>query len=111
MAKPLPVPQCLFMGEYQCPIPCVVGKNCNYNCVLPPNFEKITKPVQSTFDLFSLVFGFDFPQNYKLCPVVKCEPKTCLCRENVHKLLTAFLLHDENGPHKDFEDSFEKEEL
>ena len=77
------------------------------NCVLPPHLD--TKPVHTTFDIFSLVFGFDMPLNYKLCPVGKCEPNACLCRETVLKRLTAFLMPDDGGYHFKEEDG--KEEL
>jgi hypothetical protein len=61
----------------------------------------------TTFDIFSLVFGFDMPPNLKLCPIGKCQPKECLCRETVLKRLTAFLTYDDGNHHK----QEEKEDL
>ena len=56
--------------------------------------------VHSTFDIFSLVFGFDFPPNLKLCPIGKCQPNDCLCRETIIERITAFLNYDGRGrPH------------
>jgi hypothetical protein len=61
--------------------------------------------LRTTYDIFSLVLGFDMPPNLKLCPVGKCLPKDCLCRETVLERLTTFLMYDHAGKFD------EKEEL
>ncbi|KAK0653117.1 hypothetical protein B0T16DRAFT_455429 [Cercophora newfieldiana] len=59
--------------------------------------EQHLRKIDSSFDLFSVVFGFDMPPNLKLCPWGKCDPKRCLCREVILKRISAFLTYEGDG--------------
>lgn len=90
--KPIPKkPQCpaLEHQDYQCP-DCRWQDWCTpLDCSTEP--AEALKFVGSTFDLFSLIFGFEIPPNLKLCPIGGCDRKKCLCREDVKKRVNAFL--------------------
>lgn len=68
---------------------------------------RLTKPVHDIFGLLSVIFGFDFPVNVRLCPVGQCSKK-CLCREKLLKQLTVLLLS--NASHEK-QAAEEKDEL
>lgn len=93
-------PQCDAIGVSSTACP---GCKCLDWCTHCPG-RCPTQFVANTFDIFSVIFGIDFPANIKLCPVGKCE-QGCICREDMVKRLSTVLLYDGKYNHD------EKEEL